>query len=47
MVEGKPSSRFGLVFTLLFQQSEYDPSKLASQHYQRLSVVKPRALCFS
>ncbi|SEO26638.1 hypothetical protein SAMN03159293_04521 [Pseudomonas sp. NFACC39-1] len=37
MVEGKPSSRFWLVFALPFQQSEYDPGKLASQHYQRLS----------
>jgi len=33
MVEGKPSSRFWLVFALPFQQSEYDPSKLACQYH--------------
>ncbi len=37
MVEGKPSTGFWLVFALPFQQSEYDPSKLASQYHQRLS----------
>ena len=38
MVEGKPSTGFGLIFALSFQQGEYDPSKLASQYHQ-LSLI--------
>ena len=47
MVEGKPSIGFRLVFALPVQQGEYDPSKLASQHYQGLSGAEaPSSLCF-
>jgi len=43
MVEGKPSTGFWLIFALPFQQGEYHPSKLASQHHQRLSCASFKA----
>ena len=46
MVEGKPSTGFWLIFALPFQQGEYHPSKLASQHHQRLSGAEPPSSLF-
>ena len=40
MVEGKPSTRFRLVFTLPFQQCKYDPRQLTGQDHQGLRCTE-------
>src|SRR5690349_16394627 len=41
-----PQLAFWLIFALPFQQGEYHPSKLASQHHQRLSGAEPPSSLF-